>query len=81
MTVRLLAHARLIGAGMALAAGAACSGGSSTPASDDRTLAIGVIPKGTTHDFWNAIHAGAIKAERELNAKGVKVAITWKGPL
>ena len=40
-----------------------------------------MIPKGTTHEFWNAIHAGAVKAERELNAKGVKVTITWKGPL
>jgi ribose transport system substrate-binding protein len=44
-------------------------------------LSIAVIPKGTTHEFWKAIHAGAIKAERELNAAGTKVAITWKGPL
>lgn len=39
-------------------------------------LKIAVIPKGTTHEFWKAIHAGAIKAELEL--KGVQ--ITWKGP-
>jgi ribose transport system substrate-binding protein len=37
---------------------------------------IAVIPKGTTHEFWKAIHAGAVKAARELN-----VEIIWKGPL
>ena len=67
-------------AGLALAAAtmlvAACSKGAS-----EKPLSIAVIPKGTTHEFWNAIHAGAVKAERELNASGVKVAITWKGPL
>ena len=64
----------------ALAVTSACSGGGQT-APADKPLSIGVIPKGTTHEFWNAIHAGAVKAERELNAKGVKVSITWKGPL
>src|SRR5882762_2762275 len=42
---------------------------------------IAVIPKGTTHEFWKSIHAGAVKAERELNEKGVKTEIIWKGPL
>jgi ribose transport system substrate-binding protein len=37
---------------------------------------IAVIPKGTTHEFWKSIHAGAVKASRELN-----VDILWKGPL
>ena len=37
---------------------------------------IAVIPKGTTHEFWKSIHAGAIKAGRELG-----VEIIWKGPL
>jgi ribose transport system substrate-binding protein len=37
---------------------------------------IAVIPKGTTHEFWKSIHAGAEKAAREL-----KVQIIWKGPL
>lgn len=37
---------------------------------------IAVIPKGTTHEFWKAVHAGAVKASRELN-----VEIVWKGPL
>jgi ribose transport system substrate-binding protein len=37
---------------------------------------IAVIPKGTTHEFWKAVHAGAVKASREQ-----KVEIVWKGPL
>jgi ribose transport system substrate-binding protein len=43
--------------------------------------AIAVIPKGTTHEYWKSIHAGAIKAQRELAAAGVTVEIIWKGPL
>jgi len=42
---------------------------------------IAVIPKGTTHEFWKSIHAGAIKAQRELNAGGRDIEIIWKGPL
>jgi ribose transport system substrate-binding protein len=67
-------------AALALVMAAGCSGGKA-PQDRDKPISIGVIPKGTTHEFWNAIHAGAVKAERELNAKGVKVSITWKGPL
>jgi ribose transport system substrate-binding protein len=37
---------------------------------------IAVIPKGTTHEFWKAVHAGAVKASREIN-----VEVVWKGPL
>ncbi|MHC4069717.1 MAG: ABC transporter substrate-binding protein [Planctomycetota bacterium] len=40
---------------------------------------IAVIPKGTTHVFWKSIHAGAVKAEKEL--KELDVEIIWKGPL
>jgi len=42
---------------------------------------IAVIPKGTTHEFWKSIHAGAKKAEQELNDQGVHVQVIWKGPL
>jgi ribose transport system substrate-binding protein len=42
---------------------------------------IAVIPKGTTHEFWKSIHAGAVKAQRELTGQGTKVDIIWKGPL
>ena len=42
---------------------------------------IAVIPKGTTHEFWKSIHAGAKKAELELKGQGIDVQIIWKGPL
>src|SRR5207248_1477263 len=42
----------------------------------DGTITIAVIPKGTSHVFWQSIHAGAVKAARELG-----VAIVWRGPL
>jgi len=46
-----------------------------------QTLQIAVIPKGTTHEYWKSVHAGAVKAEQELQAAGTKVKIIWKGPL
>jgi ribose transport system substrate-binding protein len=48
---------------------------------DEKTYTIAVIPKGTTHQFWKSIHAGAMKAREELAAQGVPVEIIWKGPL
>lgn len=44
-------------------------------------LVIAVIPKGTTHEYWKSIHAGADKAAADLAAKGAKVQIIWKGAL
>jgi ribose transport system substrate-binding protein len=38
---------------------------------------IAVIPKGTTHEFWKSVHAGAARAAREAG----NVEIFWKGPL
>jgi len=49
--------------------------GGAAPAAGGR-LKIAVIPKGTTHEFWKSVHAGAVKA-----AKEVDVDIVWKGPL
>jgi len=46
----------------------------------ENTLTIAVIPKGTTHEYWKSIHAGAVKAQQELAAKGVPVEVIWKGP-
>jgi ribose transport system substrate-binding protein len=59
---------------LALGAVAGCSR-KEDPAAASRPV-IAVIPKGTTHEFWKSIHAGAVKASRELN-----VEIIWKGPL
>ena len=44
------------------------------PASGGTTIAV--IPKGTSHVFWQSIHAGAKKAADELG-----VSIIWRGPL
>jgi ribose transport system substrate-binding protein len=41
-----------------------------------KELRLAVIPMGTTHEFWKAIHAGALTAADELG-----VGIIWKGPL
>lgn len=48
---------------------------------DKKKLTIAVIPKGTTHEFWKSIHAGSIKAARELTAQGTEIEVIWKGPL
>jgi ribose transport system substrate-binding protein len=54
-----------------LGLGAACS-----RSGDDGTMTVAVIPKGTSHVFWQSIHAGARKAAQELG-----VSIAWRGPL
>lgn len=36
---------------------------------------IAVIPKGTTHVFWQSVHAGAAKAAHDLGCK-----VFWNGP-
>jgi ribose transport system substrate-binding protein len=58
----------------------ACSGQTSTPAATTSSpasgLTIAVIPKGTTHTFWQSIRAGAERAGKETGAT-----IIWRGPL
>jgi ribose transport system substrate-binding protein len=41
-----------------------------------KAITIAVIPKGTTHEFWKSVHAGAVKASKEAG-----VTVVWKGPL
>jgi len=65
-----------------LGAGIACTGGSSRDkASAKKSYKVAVIPKGLTHEFWKAIHAGAMKGGRDLQAEGVSVELIWKGPI
>ena len=67
-----------------LAVAVACSGKSDAAkgaATSGKTITIAVVPKGTTHEFWKSIHAGAIQASQELTAAGDSVNIIWKGPL
>jgi ribose transport system substrate-binding protein len=54
-------------------ASAACGGNRSA---SPGTLTIAVIPKGTSHIFWQSIHAGANQAAKEAGAE-----IIWRGPL
>jgi ribose transport system substrate-binding protein len=51
---------------------AGCSGKSGSSSA----LSIAVIPKGTSHVFWQSIRAGAERAGKELG-----VEIIWRGPL
>lgn len=43
---------------------------------ENRRLTIAVIPKGTIHEFWKTVHAGAEQAGQEFG-----VDIIWKGSL
>jgi ribose transport system substrate-binding protein len=66
--------------GLALIALAACGGNKSAePANGSASgsgYTIAVIPKGTSHAFWQSIRAGAERAGRELG-----VTVIWRGPL
>ena len=44
--------------------------------SNKGNITIAVIPKGTIHEFWKSVHAGAQKASREMG-----VEIIWKGSI
>lgn len=67
--------AALLVAGCGGAETAGCSVGVGGEREPGRTT-IAVIPKGTSHIFWQSIHAGAARAARELD-----VDIIWRGPL
>jgi ribose transport system substrate-binding protein len=53
-----------------------CQTGERKSDTTSKTIRLAVIPMGTTHEFWKAIHAGAKRAADELG-----VEIIWKGPL
>jgi ribose transport system substrate-binding protein len=57
---------------------AGCGSSEKTPDNSEstETISIAVIPKGTTHEFWKSVHAGAQKAAVETGAE-----IIWKGSL
>ena len=71
ITLGLLAVALVLGCGGQSAQPAASGGG----AAEGPKYTIAVIPKGTTHDFWLTVKAGAEDAAKEFNAKTY-----WKGP-
>ena len=67
----------LLAACLALALGCAAEAPSSATTAGEKVYRIAVIPKGTTHEFWKSVHAGAAQAADELG----NVKIIWKGPL
>lgn len=46
-----------------------CSQKERLSSESSRPLQIAVIPKGTTHEFWKSIHAGALQASKELGVE------------
>lgn len=52
------------------------NGATVAPAAPGKPLTIAVIPKGTTHIYWQSVKAGAEQAGKDLG-----VTIEWKGPL
>lgn len=53
------------------------SNGSGSKSSDGvNKLRIAVIPKGTSHQFWRSVHAGAEAGAKEVGG----VEVLWKGP-
>jgi ribose transport system substrate-binding protein len=54
-------------------------GGCQRPQPDYR---IAVVPKGMTHEFWQSIHRGAVRAADDLrNSDNINVEVVWDGPL
>lgn len=66
----------IVGCGSPDSSTASSTGSTSGPTSEAKPkYRIAVIPKGATHEYWKAIHAGANQAAKELN-----VEIVWKAP-
>ncbi len=67
---------------LVLASGCAAEAPSGTDSQGVEPLQIAVIPKGTTHEFWRSVHAGAEKAAQEMSSNELgTVKVIWKGPL
>lgn len=75
----VLAFSALAGSGCGgnSAMGPAGSGsGDSASGGAKKKYRIAVIPKGTSHEYWKSVHAGAENAAKELG----NVEVIWKGP-
>ena len=75
MKTRRLIMASLVAMVAAACGAEGCSAGFGVERESGR-LTIAVIPKGTSHVYWQSIHAGAARAARDLD-----VDIIWRGPL
>jgi ribose transport system substrate-binding protein len=63
---------------LACVAAGGCQSGE-TPSAG--TLRVAVVPKGSTHEHWLRVRAGAEKAAAELSGQGTPVEVLWKAPL
>jgi len=75
--VRNSLFAGLILLGLAGVTGGCRSGTPERPSA----LRIAVVPKGSTHEHWLRVRAGAERAAAELTASGSAVEVIWKAPL
>lgn len=67
---------RVFALALVLATLVGCGASGSSPGGPKK-YRIAVIPKGTTHEFWRSVHAGAEQAAEELG----NVEVQWNGPL
>ena len=72
-------------AGLALAGLLGLSAGCSSndaagPGAAAKIVRVAVVPKGTTHEFWKSVHAGALRAADDLSTPDRTIVIDWKGP-
>ncbi|HRF59940.1 MAG TPA: substrate-binding domain-containing protein [Fimbriimonadaceae bacterium] len=74
LTAALLIAA--LGCGSKDSGNASGTNGSEPAPSGKSEYKIAVIPKGSTHEFWKAVKAGAESAGKELG-----VEVIWKGPM
>ncbi len=82
MTSFPLPVSRAAARGRVLLLGALLALGGCRPAAEDAPkYRIAVIPKGLTHEFWQSIHRGALRAAADLGEKGIATEIVWDGPL
>lgn len=56
--------------------GEAGNNASGSASEGEKAYRFAVIPKGTSHEFWKSVHAGALKAAEESG----NVEVLWKGP-
>lgn len=67
--------------GLAAGTSVALAAGCADP--PDYKYQIVVIPKGLTHEFWQSIHRGAVRAAADLlrQKPSIHVGVLWDGPL
>ncbi len=59
--------------------GSSDSAGTNKTEPESKQITIAMIPKGTTHEFWKSVHAGAMQAVDEFSDGNV--ILQWEGPL